>query len=326
MLGTDHSTKIGEGAFHDVEVLVTGGGGFIGSHLVDRLAGHGARVRVLDDFSTGWRANLEGLDVEIIESSILDEKALSQAVHNCRYVLHHAAFVSVAASHEQPDACHRINVEGTARVLEAARAAGVQRLVNASSAAVYGEQGSDPVGEGAELQPASEYARSKLAAEQLVRERHGDLDTISLRYFNVFGPRQRSDSNYAAVIPAFASALHSNQPLRLDGDGGQTRDFLSCRSVVDAVLACCLHDEALGGIACNIGSGRPQSILDVLETIANLLGVKPTIKRGPARPGDIRHSCADISLATSLLGFAPRDAFETDLQALLAWMAQSSPC
>ena len=241
-------------------------------------------------------------------------------------MLHHAAFVSVVASHEQPDACHRTNVEGTARVLEAARAAGVRRLVNASSAAVYGEQGSDPVGEAADLQPASEYARSKLATEQLVRDNRGDLDTVSLRYFNVFGPRQRSDSSYAAVIPAFASALHSNQPLRLDGDGSQTRDFLSCQSVVDAVLACCLHDEALGGIACNIGSGRPQSILGVLEMIANLLGVKPVIERGPARPGDIRHSCADITLATSLLGLAPRDAFETDLQALLAWMDQSSPC
>lgn len=326
MLGTDHSTRISEGAFRDVQVLVTGGGGFIGSHLVGRLTGLGARVRVIDDFSTGRPENLEGLDIDLVESSILDEGAMARAVRDCRYVLHHAAFVSVAMSHEQPDACNLVNVDGTAGVLEAARAAGVQRLVNASSAAVYGEQGPEPVREGATLQPASEYARSKLVAEQLVRERRGELDTVSLRYFNVFGPGQRSDSDYAAVIPSFASAMSRHRPVRLDGDGGQTRDFLSCRSIVDAVLACCLHDQALEGIACNIGSGRPRSLLDLLNTLADLLGVEPVIERAEARPGDVRHSCADITLATSLLGLDPRDEFIEDLRALLAWMGQSSPC
>jgi len=326
MLGTDHSTRISEGAFRDVQVLVTGGGGFIGSHLVDRLTGLGARVRVIDDFSTGRHANLEGLDVELIESSILDEQALAQAVRDCRYVLHHAAFVSVAMSHEQPDACHLVNVDGTAGVLEAARAAGVQRVVNASSAAVYGSQGPEPIREGATLRPASEYARSKLLAEQVVRERRGGLDAVSLRYFNVFGPRQRCDSDYAAVIPSFATAMSRHRPVRLDGDGGQTRDFLSCHSVVDAVLACCLHDQPLEGIACNIGSGRPRSILDLLHTLADLLDVEPVIERAETRPGDVRDSCADITLARSLLGLDPRDEFNEDLRALLTWMGQSSPC
>ncbi|MDG1898341.1 MAG: NAD-dependent epimerase/dehydratase family protein, partial [Phycisphaerales bacterium] len=165
MLSTEHSTRIRDGAFQDVDVLVTGGGGFIGSHLAHRLVGAGARVRILDDFSTGRRANLDGLDIELFEASILDDDALARAVSGCRFVLHHAAFVSVSAGELDPEACRRINVDGTRKVVEASAAAGVHRLVNTSSSAIYGDQGDEPVSESCVPDPASEYARSKLESE-----------------------------------------------------------------------------------------------------------------------------------------------------------------
>ena len=317
MLSMEHSTRIRDGAFQDVDVLVTGGGGFIGSHLAHRLVEAGARVRILDDFSTGRRANLDGLDIELFEASILDDDALARAVSGCRFVLHHAAFVSVSAGELDPEACRRINVDGTRKVVEASAAAGVHRLVNTSSSAIYGDQGDEPVSESCVPDPASEYARSKLESERLAREAGGGMDTVSLRYFNVFGPRQRSDSDYAAVIPAFVSALLSDRSVRIDGDGLQTRDFIDCGAVAEAVMACCLIESPLRGTACNIGSGIPRSIHGVLDSIARWIGVDPEVEQAPTRPGDIRHSCADVSLAGELLGLTPEDVFDARLGSLI---------
>lgn len=323
MLSTEHSTRIGDGAFHDVDVLITGGGGFIGSHLAHRLAEAGARVRILDDFSTGRRGNLDGLDIDVIEGSILDDDALARAVAGCRFVLHHAAFVSVAAGELDPGTCRRINVDGTRKVVEASTAAGVHRLVNTSSSAVYGDQGGAPVPETCSPDPASEYARTKLESESIAREAVDAMDTVSLRYFNVFGPRQRSDSDYAAVIPAFVAALLSGRSVRIDGDGLQTRDFIDCGSVAESVMACCLIESPLRGVACNVGSGIPRSIRGVLDSIARLTGIAPDVVPAPARSGDIRDSCADMSLAGELLGLCPGDAFDSELERLIDRMRQS---
>ena len=324
MVDNGHTTRFQPEAFRGTTVLVTGGAGFIGSHLVHRLVELGARVRILDDLSTGRTANIEGLDVEFIEGSILEAAPLRRAVTGCRFVLHQAAFVSVAASIEQPDRCRRNNVDGTAAVLAAAREAGVARLVNASSAAVYGDQGDEPVTETAPPDPQSEYASSKLEAERICRDERGDVDTISLRYFNVFGPRQRLDSSYAAVIPAFVSAVCMGHPVTMFGNGQQTRDFVSCEAVVDAVLAACTTAEPLGGIACNIGSGHGRSIASLLDSICRLVDTSVDVVHAPERVGDIRHSLADISLAGDRLGLQPDASFESGLRRVIDWTLQSA--
>lgn len=326
MVDDRHSTKIPPEAFRDVPVLVTGGAGFIGSHLVRRLIGLGARVRILDDLSTGLHANIDGLDVDLIEGSILDANALGRAVEGVHHVLHQAAFVSVAGGEERPDACRRINVEGTAAVLAAARAAGVTRLVNASSAAIYGDQGDGPVSETATPAPSSEYARSKLEAERIVRTDRGGVDTISLRYFNVFGPRQRIDSAYAAVIPAFVTAACTGRPVQLHGDGLQTRDFVSCRTVVESVLAACIAEDPFDGDVCNVGTGRGRTIASVLQLVGALVGTRPDVEHVEPRIGDIRHSLADIGRATERLGVESDDTFESDMEILVDWMRQSAAC
>ena len=324
MVDTGHTTRFQPDAFRKTPVLVTGGAGFIGSHLVHRLVGLGARVRIIDDLSTGRTENVEGLDVEFVEGSVLDATLLQRAVDGCRYVLHQAAFVSVAASDREPDRCRRDNVEGTAAVLAAARAAGVARVVNASSAAVYGDQGAAPITETAPPAPQSAYASSKLESERICRDERGDVDTISLRYFNVFGPRQRLDSSYAAVIPAFVTAVCTGQPVTMFGDGGQTRDFISCGTVVDAVLAACTTSEPLGGIACNIGSGYRRTIASLLDSICRLVGTSVDVTHAPERAGDIRHSLADIGLARDRLGLRPDASFESDLRRVIDWTLQSA--
>ncbi len=323
-MDTGHTTSFLPDAFRDTPVLVTGGAGFIGSHLVHRLVGLGARVRVLDDLSTGRTENIAGLDVELIEGSVLDPAPLQRAVAGCRFVLHQAAFVSVAASIEQPDRCRRDNVDGTAAVLAAAREAGVARLVNASSAAIYGDRGDAPITESDPADPHSPYASSKLEAERICRDERGNVDTLSLRYFNVFGPRQRIDSAYAAVIPAFVSAVCAGRPVTIFGDGGQTRDFISCRLVVDAVLTACTSTDPFGGIACNIGSGHERSIASLLESVCRLAGAPAEVVHAAERPGDIRHSRADVRLARTRLGLPADDSFEPDLRAVIDWILQSA--
>jgi UDP-glucose 4-epimerase len=315
-----------EGWYADRAVLVTGGAGFIGSHLVERLAAAGARVRVLDDFSTGHESNLAGVRgrVEVRRASILDDAALREAVAGCAVVFHEAAMVSAPLSVEKPLECIRVNVEGTARVLEAARGAGVRRVVFAASAAAYGSPSPErlPCREDAAPEAWSPYAMSKIAGEQLLSSysRCFGLSTVSLRYFNIFGERQDPRSAYAAAISAFAAALEGGRRPTIFGDGRQTRDFTHVANVVDANLLAGASAAPLLGEVINIGTGARVTLLEVLATLAGAMGVKADPVFAPARAGDVRDSVADISRARRVLGYEPRVSLAEGLARLVAWL------
>ena len=304
-----------------MRVLVTGGAGFIGSHLVDGLLARGDEVVVIDDLATGMVKNVADA-ARFIEGDVGDEAALGEAIDGCELVFHEAALGSVTRSVNQPRVSDRANVAGTVAVLDAARRAGVRRVVLASSSSVYGNAEQVPTPESAPLRPRSPYAVTKLAGEHYARvfwELHG-LETVCLRYFNVFGPRQRPDTQYAAVVPLFMEALLAGEVPVMHGDGRQSRDFTYVADTVAAnLLASEAPAEACAGRAFNIARGRPVSLVDLLAALAAELGVEMTPVHAPARAGDVRHSHADIAEARSRLGFEPSVSLEDGLVRTVAW-------
>jgi len=308
-----------EAAVGGAAILITGGAGFIGSHLARRLVELGAAVRVIDDLSTGRAENLPLQSVELIEASILDVPALHRAMDGCRLLFHEAAMVSVPRSVREPLKCAEINITGTERLLEAARDAGVRRVVFASSAAVYGDEPKLPSHEDDPIVCCSPYAASKAAGEALMTafSRCYGLSTVSLRYFNIFGPRQDPNSPYAAAIAAFVEALTGGRRLTIFGDGRQTRDFTPVANVVWANLLAAVCEDELRGEVLNIGTGRPINLLEVLAEMGRQLGVKPSPRRAPPRAGDVRDSTADITRARAVIGYEPQIDFPTGLAELL---------
>jgi UDP-glucose 4-epimerase len=285
--------------------LVTGGGGFIGSNLVRALLERGDDVRVLDNFSTGNRANLDGLDVEIVEGELRSYERVHNAVRRADVVYHLGALGSVPRSVQDPLTSSAVNIEGTLNVLLAARDEGVRRVVFSSSSSVYGSTGELPRTETMPPDPISPYGVAKLAAERYCvsfSPVYQDFETVVLRYFNVFGERQSPFSQYAAVVPLFVTAIDEGRPVTIFGDGEQSRDFTYVANVVDATIRAGTADGASGQIF-NVAAGSPGSVNLLADTIAGLLG-KPVEKRyAEPRPGDIRDSWADVSLARQVLGY-----------------------
>jgi UDP-glucose 4-epimerase len=301
--------------------LVTGGCGFIGSHIVEALAGEGHAVRVFDNLSSGYRRNIDHIDgdVEFIEGDIRDSAAIDAATAGTDYVFHEAALVSVFDSVERPVDNNDINITGTLNVLEAARTHGVKRIVMASSAAVYGNNPELPKREGMKPEPESPYAIGKIVGEyyfSVYHKLHG-LETVALRYFNVYGPRQDPSSMYSGVISKFTDVLRGDGTPTVFGDGQQTRDFVFVGDVVRANLLAMRSDEAGTGSVFNVGTGRQASLLDLLSVLGELTDrtVEPLF--ADARAGDIRHSVSAIDKARSTLGYAPQFELREGLQALL---------
>ena len=302
--------------------LVTGGAGFIGSHIVEELVARGENVRVLDNFSTGRRANIEPWKgrIEVVDADIRDPDAVRRAVAGANYVLHQAALPSVPRSVKDPLTSNEVNVTGTVNVLWAAKEAGVKRVVYAASSSCYGNVKAEVKHEGLVPEPASPYAVSKLAGEQYCRaffDVYG-LETVALRYFNVFGPRQDPDSPYAAVIPLFITRMRRGEAPMVNGDGTQTRDFTYVKNVVAANLGACRAPRGAAGQSMNVACGARHSLLKVVESLNTLLGTRITPVFGPARAGDVMHSCADISRARRLIGYEPQFTFEQGLAETVA--------
>ena len=303
-----------------MKYLVTGGAGFIGSHIVDRLLADGQQVRVLDNFSSGKRENLPaGDEVEIIEGDVSDFDTVRKAMEGVDAAFHEAAIASVPDTVRDPLASARVNYVGTVNVLEAARQAGTKRVMFADSAAVYGDLPDLPKREDMPVKPLSPYAIDKLASEDACRVYHHlyGLETVCLRYFNVFGPRQDPSSPYSGVISIFSDALKSGKRPLIFGDGEQTRDFVYVADVVEANIRAATAPDAAGR-AINIATGSTITVNDMLKTICKLQGAKFDPEYKPAREGDIRHSYADISTARELLQWQPVVAFEDGLKKLFA--------
>jgi UDP-glucose 4-epimerase len=305
--------------------LVTGGAGFIGSNLVEALVAAGHQVRVLDNLATGRQRNLAHLRdrIELIEGDIRAYHLVQAAMAGIDFVLHQAALGSVPRSIQDPLTSNAVNVEGTLNVLHAARSAGVQRVVVASSSSVYGANPALPKQEEMCPQPMSPYAVSKLAAEQysLAFAQVYGVETVALRYFNVFGPRQDPHSQYAAVIPRFIRAMLTGQPVTIHGDGLQSRDFTYIDNVVLANLLAC-HAPDAPGAAINIACGTRYSLLYLVDRLAEILGTRPEVVHTPPRPGDVAHSLADISHAQALLDYTPVVGFDEGLRRTVAWLRE----
>jgi nucleoside-diphosphate-sugar epimerase len=307
-----------------MRVLVTGGGGFIGSHLVARLLTLGYEVRVLDNFATGRRSNVDaiGASVELVEGDIQSYERASKAIAGCEVVFHQAALPSVPRSIQDPLTSNATNVTGTLNVLLAARDHGVRRVVYASSSSVYGANSALPKREDMPTAPISPYATAKLAAEGYCRSFatvYG-LETVALRYFNVFGPRQDPKSQYAAVVPRFiASLLASRAPL-IFGDGTQSRDFTYVDNVVDANMLA-MDAQSVSGKAYNIACGERVALTGLVDELRGLLGVDTEPIYDEPRPGDVLHSLADVSRARAELGYEPsvrlREGLQRTIDALL---------
>lgn len=317
--------------FRGRRILVTGGAGFIGSHLVNNLVALGARVRILDDFSSGHEANLapSAGKYELVRASIESPDAVKAACRQIEIILHEAALASVPHSVAEPHRFHEVNINGTFRLLEAARAAGVRRFVFASSSSVYGDQPDLPKNERQMPDPLSPYAMQKLAAEYMLRVwavSYG-MECVSLRYFNIFGPNQRADSAYAAVIAAFASRLLKGEACRIFGDGTASRDFTYIDNVVQANLLAVSrgwddpadHAALLTGGIMNIGCGTQVSIRELAEVMSQQTGVNKSVEFSPPRAGDVLHSHADISRARSWIGYNPTIGLQEGLKATLSW-------
>ncbi len=306
--------------------LVTGGAGFIGSHLVGELAGRGEAVRVLDNFSTGKRQNLKDcLDkMELIEGDIEDYEVCKKSVRGVDFVLHQAALCSVPRSLQNPMATNAANVTGTLNMLWASREARVKRFVCAGSSSVYGESEALPKEETMRPDPCSPYAVSKLVKEHYcgVFYRLYGLETVVLRYFNVYGSHQDPDSPYAAVIPAFVTALIRGKRARIYGDGEQSRDFTYVRDCVQANLMACERVESAGEVF-NIASGKRITINHLYDKIAGLLGKSDRPKYEAPRPGDVRHSLGDISKAQKLLGYEPMYTMDQGLREAIPWFERN---
>ena len=290
-----------------MKYLITGGAGFIGSHIARALLEQGADVRVLDNFSSGKRENLKGLDVEILEGDLRDASVVTRAVEGVEVIFHEAAFVSVPESMEKPQECLDVNVTGTSMLFEAARKAGVGRVVIASSAAVYGDSDAMPLVENTPLKQLSPYAVSKRIDEmyaELFTNQFG-LDVAALRYFNVYGPRQRPDSMYAAAVPIFIRRMLDNKPITVYGDGGQTRDLINVRDVVQANLLASQHPAAPGQIF-NVCTGVETRILDLLDILYELFPNAPKHIHAETRAGDIYRSIGTPKKIKDTLGFDPK--------------------
>jgi nucleoside-diphosphate-sugar epimerase len=311
-----------------VRVLVTGGGGFIGSHLVERLLGDGHEVRVLDNFATGRRENLLGLDgeFELVEGDLQSYERAHTAVRGCELVFHQAALPSVPRSIQDPLTSNASNVVGTLNVLLAARDSEVRRVVYASSSSVYGENPELPKREAMPTRPIAPYAVAKLAGEGYCRSfsRVYGIETVALRYFNVFGPRQDPLSQYAAVIPNFINALLREEPPRVFGDGEQSRDFTYIDNVIEANLLAA-EAEGVSGETFNVACGERISLNRMLADLTELSGTAIEPIHEQARPGDIPHSLADISLAEERLGYRPRIDFGEGLKRTFEHYAASAP-
>lgn len=302
-----------------MDILVTGGAGFIGSHLCEALVAKGHTVRVLDNLSTGTLRNLASLEnrVNFIEGDIRDEALVELLCHGCQVVFHLAALVSVPLSVQDPQLSHDINLQGTLNVLIGAREAGVKRVVFASSAAVYGEDPELPAHEGQRPAPVSPYGLEKLAGEHYLHifQKLYGLQTVALRYFNVFGPRQDPSSPYSGVISIFVDRLLAGEAPTIFGDGEQSRDFVFVDNVVQATLLAGLHSSASG--LYNIGCGQSTSLKALYTLLSGLCGATAPARTGPARVGDIRHSLADITRATAELGYSPAISVKQGLSALV---------
>ena len=300
-----------------MKALVTGGGGFIGSNVVRALLARGDEVRVLDNFSTGSRANLAGLerDVELVEGDLRSYERVHAAVRGAEVVFHQGALPSVPRSVQDPLTTTAVNVEGTLNVLLASRDEGVRRIVNASSSSVYGNTGSLPRVESQAPDPISPYAVAKLAAERFCTSfsRVYGMEIVSLRYFNVFGPRQDPMSQYAAVVPRFIRAIAAGEPVTIYGDGEQSRDFTFVDNVVGANLLAA-DAAGVGGEILNVATGSSVTVNALADAVGLLLG-KPVEKSyEPAREADVRASWADVSEARRLLGFEPAVDFDDGLR------------
>lgn len=297
-------------------ILITGGAGFIGSHLARHFATQ-AEVTVLDDLRSGHAGNLEGIRCRFLPGSILDAAALKQAIAGAEEIYHLAAMISVPESVAKPAECAELNTEGTRRVLDAALTAGARKVVLASSAAIYGDNPTVPKLESMPPEPKSPYAETKLAGEKLLeqyRVTHG-LGTTSLRFFNVFGPRQDPRSAYAAAVPIFIAKALCDDPISIHGDGGQTRDFIHVTDIV-AALAYAGGSKDMSGTY-NVGYGRSQSILALAQEIIQLTSSKSKIEHLPSRAGDIRHSLASTERLLSA-GWKPQSSVSVGLAETIA--------
>jgi len=301
-------------------VLVTGGAGFIGSHLVDALLDQGLRVYVLDDLSSGSMRNLarsrKDPKLRFRRNSVTKMKVVASICRRVEAVFHLAAVSSAVLSARRPELANEVNVTGTLNVLQAASRNDVQKIIFASSAAVYGNQKSIPISEDAPLEPINVYGASKLAAEEYcqVYGRANDLSTFSLRLFNVYGERQDPRSPYSGVVSIFAEKLRRKEQVTIFGDGRQTRDFIHVSDVVRANL---LALEAEAGGVINVGTGEETSVRELYDLMAGLMGSGAKPMFGPGRPGDIYRSCADVSKAKAVLGFQPEDDIRLGLSTML---------
>ena len=308
--------------------LVTGGAGFIGSNLVRFLLDKGHKVSVIDDFSTGKRENLDELAdrVDLIEGDVRDRGAADRAAAGCKAIFHQAALGSVPRSVTDPLTSHDVNVNGTITVLEAARAAGIRRVIFASSSSAYGDQPASPKGEQMIPMPISPYAAGKVACEAYMQAYSAvfGLETLSLRYFNVFGPRQDPAGAYAAAIPAFVSRLLRRKPPIVYGDGEQSRDFCYIDNVCEANwLAANAPAKVCNGQPLNIACGRATTVNQILSRLAELLDIDVKARYSDPRPGDVRHSLADISRARALISYEPRIHFDEGLAKAIDWYKEN---
>jgi len=318
---SDLTSHVDPSAFY----LVTGGAGFIGSHLVENLLAGGARVRVLDDFSTGRRENLEPFidRIELVEGDITDFPTCCTAMEAVNLVFHQAALPSVPRSIEDPARSHDVNATGTLNVLLAARDAGAKRVVYASSSSAYGDTPTLPKREDQAPSPRSPYAVAKLTGEQYCRSFPGvfKLEAVALRYFNVFGPRQDPNSAYAAVIPLFASAALEGRSPTINGDVEQTRDFTYIENVVLAnLLAASSPAEKVSGEVFNVGCGGRISINDLWREIKDAVGGTVDAVHGPPRPGDVKDSLADLTHLRERTGFEVRVGLKEGIEKTVAWI------
>ncbi|MFP4224461.1 MAG: NAD-dependent epimerase/dehydratase family protein [Phycisphaeraceae bacterium] len=318
--------------FTGAKILITGGAGFIGSHLSEALIELGAEVVVLDDLSGGDIANLgpfrqrAGERLSFVEGSLLDQDLLAKIAPGCRFIYHQAAWGSVPRSVEMPRHYHETNTTGTLNVLEAAREAGVQRVMFAASSSAYGDSPTLPKIEDMPVRPKSPYAATKVAGEALMRAYAGcyGLDTVSLRYFNIFGPRQNANSAYAAVIAAFAKALLAGERPRIHGDGEQSRDFTFVENAVQANLLAARAEQPLGGEVLNVACGGKITVNELAEKMAAILGRSDlTAEHGPERAGDVKHSLAELSKTQAAIGYEPVVDFDRGLEVTTRWYEQT---
>jgi nucleoside-diphosphate-sugar epimerase len=310
-----------------IDYLITGGAGFIGSNLAEHLVRQGRSVRILDNFFTGKRENLRSFEkkAEIIEGDLRNVEHVRRAVAGVRYILHIGALPSVPRSVEDPQTAHDININGTLNVLIAARDAKCQRVVFSSSSSVYGDTPVLPKREDMLPSPLSPYAVHKITGEYYCRifwQLYG-LETVSLRYFNVFGPRQDPQSEYAAVIPRFITAILKGEPPTVYGDGQQSRDFSHIENVIEANLAACEAPKEALGESFNIACGARITLLELIATINRIIGRNVKLQFAPPRPGDILHSQADITKAAKLLAWKPRVDFRTGIEKAIDWYRQT---